>query len=172
MNFNENIIVIELIVKKVLACWLLEFYNILGQGESFSWYFTSLGLDKLSSCWHRAVKITTNSPCCLRRWSRIVRPDSNKQPVMVIIMSWPWLTSSGLTIPIWESHLSHSQADKDPKLISQLDSFWLIMGTRNLPARGFQSKDRILYANNQLTFMQFGFKFKCFIHFWYLHAYC
>ena len=130
--------------KEILDCCLLELYNILGQGESFSWYFTSLGLDKLSSCWHKAVKITTNSPCCLG-----LRPDSNKQPVMVIIMSWPWHASSGLTIPIWESHLSHSQADKDPKLISQLDSFWLIMGTRNLPAsaRGFQSKDRIVYAD-------------------------
>ena len=45
-----------------------------------------------------------------------------------------------------ESHLSHSQGDKDPKLISQLDSFWLIMGTRNPPALawGYQFKDRIM----------------------------
>ena len=45
-----------------------------------------------------------------------------------------------------ESHLSHSQGDKDPKLISQLDSFWLIMGTRNPPtlAWGYQFKDRIM----------------------------
>ena len=80
-----------------------------------------------------------------------LRPDSNKQPASDGNNNVPAPTCELRPYNgnlIWVSPLPQHW-DKDSKLISQLDSFWLIMGTRNLPAlaRGFQSKDRIVYAN-------------------------